>query len=146
MELGPEAWKKLRKQITAILKNASAHQGRAIDMLTPQSEATMHLPFLVSDTPISTQGVIMQPTWAPCSAVPKTHCHQIGCIFRLATMARLFGCGQWNDIRRPWGQLKAPDAAQPEFAPCRRFDFELNWALWLACHLTDPSRSKKRMI
>ena len=30
-----------------------------------------------------------------------------------------------TDIRRPWGQLKAPDAAQPEFAPCRRFDFEL---------------------
>ena len=25
-----------------------------------------------------------------------------------------------TDIRRPWGQLKAPDAAQPEFAPCSR--------------------------
>ena len=51
-----------------------------------------------------------------------------------------------TDIRRPWGQLKAPDAAQPEFAPCRRFDFELELGLWLACHLTAPSRSKRRMI
>ncbi|MGR3584458.1 MAG: fumarylacetoacetase, partial [Pseudooceanicola nanhaiensis] len=30
-----------------------------------------------------------------------------------------------TDVRRPWGQLKAPDAELPVFAPCRRFDLEL---------------------
>jgi fumarylacetoacetase len=30
-----------------------------------------------------------------------------------------------TDIRRPWGQLKAPDADLPTFAPCKRFDIEL---------------------
>jgi len=30
-----------------------------------------------------------------------------------------------TDVRRPWGQLKAPDQALPTFAPCRRFDLEL---------------------
>ena len=28
-------------------------------------------------------------------------------------------------VRRPWGQLKGPDDAAPKFAPCARFDFEL---------------------
>jgi fumarylacetoacetase len=28
-------------------------------------------------------------------------------------------------VRRPWGQLKAPDAELPRFAPSQRFDFEL---------------------
>ena len=30
-----------------------------------------------------------------------------------------------TDIHRPWGQLKAPDADLPVFAPCKRFDIEL---------------------
>src|SRR5690606_33230615 len=28
-------------------------------------------------------------------------------------------------VRRPWGQLKAPDQDLPRFAPCARFDLEL---------------------
>ncbi len=28
-------------------------------------------------------------------------------------------------VRRPWGQLKAPSAAQPQFAPSRRLDYEV---------------------
>lgn len=28
-------------------------------------------------------------------------------------------------VRRPWGQLKGPNDAAPKFAPCARFDFEL---------------------
>ena len=28
-------------------------------------------------------------------------------------------------VRRPWGQLKGPDDAAPRFAPCARFDLEL---------------------
>ena len=30
-----------------------------------------------------------------------------------------------TDVRRPWGQLKDPDAELPVFAPCKRFDIEL---------------------
>jgi fumarylacetoacetase len=30
-----------------------------------------------------------------------------------------------TEIRRPWGQLKTPDDAAPRFAPCERFDIEL---------------------
>ena len=46
MELGPEAWEKLRKQITAILKKASAHRGQAIDMLTPRKLKRPHVCYL----------------------------------------------------------------------------------------------------
>ncbi|WP_374657985.1 fumarylacetoacetase [Inhella sp.] len=35
-------------------------------------------------------------------------------------------------IRRPWGQRKGPDDAQPVFAPSQRIDFELELGLWVA--------------
>lgn len=35
-------------------------------------------------------------------------------------------------VRRPWGQLKAPDSAAPVHAPCRRLDHELELGLWIA--------------
>ena len=126
MELGPMAWKKLRKQITAILNNASAHQGRAIDMLTPQSDAIMHLPFLVSEYTdfyagrhhATNVGTMFRGSE---NALPPNWLHiPIGYNGRASSIVV-----SGTDIRRPWGQLKAPDAAQPEFAPCRRFDFEL---------------------
>lgn len=35
-------------------------------------------------------------------------------------------------IRRPWGQRKGPDDAQPVFAPSQRVDLELELGLWVA--------------
>jgi fumarylacetoacetase len=35
-------------------------------------------------------------------------------------------------IRRPWGQRKGPDDAQPVFAPSQRIDLELELGLWVA--------------
>jgi len=36
-----------------------------------------------------------------------------------------------TDIRRPRGQLKAPDADTPRHAPCERLDYELELAIWI---------------
>lgn len=34
-------------------------------------------------------------------------------------------------IRRPWGQVKAPTAAEPSFGKCAKFDFELEVAFFV---------------
>ena len=34
-------------------------------------------------------------------------------------------------VRRPLGQTKAPDAAEPTFGPCRRLDYELELGIWM---------------
>ena len=36
-----------------------------------------------------------------------------------------------QQVRRPWGQLKSPDADAPVFAPCKRLDYELEMALFV---------------
>ena len=126
MELGPDAWADLRHQIVSILKNASAKQSKAVDMLIPQADATMHMPFLVSEYTDFYAG--------------RHHATNVGTMFRGAENALP---PNWlhipigyngrassvvvsgTDVRRPWGQLKSPDHDVPAFLPCRRFDFEL---------------------
>jgi len=126
MELGPDAWADLRHQIVSILKNASAKQGKAVDMLIPQADATMHMPFLVSEYSDFYAG--------------RHHATNVGTMFRGAENALP---PNWlhipigyngrassvvvsgTDVRRPWGQLKSPDHDVPAFLPSRRFDFEL---------------------
>lgn len=126
MELGPDAWADLRHQIVSILKNASAKQGKAVDMLIPQADATMHMPFLVSEYTDFYAG--------------RHHATNVGTMFRGAENALP---PNWlhipigyngrassvvvsgTNVRRPWGQLKSPDHDVPAFLPCRRFDFEL---------------------
>jgi len=91
-----------------------------------QAEAQMHLPFLVSEYTDFYAG--------------KHHASNVGTMFRgpenalppnwlsipigyngRASSVQVSG----TDVRRPWGQLKAPDAELPVFAPCKRFDIEL---------------------
>ena len=112
-------------------------------MLTPQSDAIMHLPFLVSEYTDFYAG--------------RHHATNVGTMFRGAENALP---PNWlhipigyngrassvvvsgTDIRRPWGQLKAPDAAQPNSRHAVVLILNWNWGLWLAYHLTDPSRSR----
>ena len=77
-------------------------------------------------TPISTHRRSMRPTSARCfadadNALPPNWLHiPIGYNGRASTVVV-----SGTDVRRPWGQLKAPDADAPRFAPCERFDIEL---------------------
>ncbi len=95
-------------------------------MLIPQADATMHMPFLVSEYTDFYAG--------------RHHATNVGTMFRGAENALP---PNWlhipigyngrassvvvsgTDVRRPWGQLKSPDRDVPAFLPCRRFDFEL---------------------
>ncbi|THD71988.1 fumarylacetoacetase [Thalassobius vesicularis] len=126
MEEGPELWAALRARLTEILAEGSADQAEAEAFLVPQADATMLMPFLVSEYTDFYAG--------------RHHAYNVGCMFRdpenalppnwlhipigyngRASSVVVSG----TDIRRPWGQLKSPDHALPAFLPCRRFDLEL---------------------
>ncbi len=128
MELGPDAWAAYREALTAMLSEEASEETR--DALTtysvPMAEATLHMPFQVAEYTDFYAG--------------KHHATNVGTMFRGAENALP---PNWlsipigyngrassvvvsgTPVRRPWGQLKAPDADLPVFAPCKRFDLEL---------------------
>ena len=123
MELGPEAWADLRRQLTELLAEGAEPMP---DYLVAQADVTMVMPITVTEYTDFYAG--------------KHHAFNIGSIFRgpenalppnwlsipigyngRASSVVISG----TEVRRPWGQLKTPDAELPVFAPCKRFDLEL---------------------
>ena len=126
MSLGPDIWQAFRKELTEILKDGSERRDQAEPFLVPMADATMHMPFLVSEYTDFYAG--------------RHHATNVGTMFRGAENALP---PNWlhmpigyngrassvvvsgTPVRRPWGQLKSPDHDKPAFLPCRRFDLEL---------------------
>lgn len=126
MELGPNVWKEQRDRLKELLQSNAKDQDTLSTMLTPIADAKMHLPFQVAEYTDFYAG--------------RHHATNVGTMFRGAENALPTN---WlhipigyngrassvvisgTDVRRPWGQLKPPQDNIPHFAPCRRFDFEL---------------------
>jgi fumarylacetoacetase len=125
MDLGPEAWAALRAQLIDLLKEGAEARP---DYLVAQADVQMMMPFQVTEYTDFYAG--------------KHHASNIGTMFRgpenalppnwLSVPIGYNGRASsvvvsGTDVRRPWGQLKAPDAELPVFAPCKRFDLELEF-------------------
>ncbi|KHQ49919.1 fumarylacetoacetase [Mameliella alba] len=126
MALGPAAWAAFRETVTEMLAEGAPDAEGLAAYLVPQADAKMLMPFAVSE---------YTDFYAS-----KNHATNVGTMFRGAENALP---PNWlsipigyngrassvvvsgTDVRRPWGQLKAPDAELPVFAPCKRFDLEL---------------------
>lgn len=128
MALGPAAWADLRAQLRQLLgaEADAATRDRLAPHLAPLSSAQMHMPLRVSEFTDFYAG--------------KHHAMNVGTMFRgpenalppnwlsipigyngRASSVVVSG----TPVRRPWGQLKAPDEELPRFAPSARFDMEL---------------------
>ncbi|MGD9863445.1 MAG: fumarylacetoacetase [Pseudodonghicola sp.] len=126
MEEGPAVWAALRDRLTALLAEGSDERAAVEPLLVPMADAEMHMPFAVSEYTDFYAG--------------KNHAFNVGSIFRgpenalppnwlhipigyngRASSVVVSG----TDVRRPWGQLKGPNDPAPRFAPCARFDIEL---------------------
>jgi fumarylacetoacetase len=126
MAAGPPAWTALRARLTELLADGASERGAVEPHLVPLSGARMHLPFRVAEYTDFYAG--------------RHHAFNVGTMFRgpenalppnwlsipigyngRASSVVVSG----TDVRRPWGQLKAPDEALPRFARSARFDFEL---------------------
>jgi len=130
MELGPAAWSRARAQIsellrhdTATLRDDVALRARAF---SPRAEVRLHLPlrvegftdFYSSKEHASNVGAMFRDKSNP--LLPNWLHIPIGYNGRASTVVV-----SGTPIRRPHGQLKAPEAEAPSFAPCRKLDFEL---------------------
>ena len=126
MEAGPSIWAEFRAQVTAMLVEGASKRWVVEDHLVPMAGAALHLPFIVAEYTDFYAG--------------RHHATNVGTMFRGAENALP---PNWlhmpigyngrtssvvvsgTEVRRPWGQLKAPEFDAPIFAPSRRFDIEL---------------------
>ncbi|WP_209426618.1 fumarylacetoacetase [Pararhodobacter sp. SW119] len=126
MALGPAAWTRLRNLLFGFLRAGSDLHSSVSRYLHPLSAVELHLPFSVTE---------FTDFYAS-----HHHAQNVGTMFRGAENAlppnwRHLPIGyngrassvvvSGTDLHRPWGQLKGPNDAAPRFAPCERFDFEL---------------------
>ena len=128
MELGPEAWDRYRTALIAALSVDAddATQDAIITHSVPLAEATLHMPFRVSEYTdfyaskhhATNVGTMFRGAE---NALPPNWLHiPIGYNGRASSVV-ISG----TDVRRPWGQLKGPNDDAPRFAPSNRFDIEL---------------------
>ncbi|WP_121633817.1 fumarylacetoacetase [Tropicibacter alexandrii] len=126
MALGPQIWAGFRAAITELLAEDYEDPQGLTQYLVPQVGTRMCLPFTVAEYTdfyasyhhASNVGTMFR---GPENALPPNWLSiPIGYNGR-ASSVQVSG----TDLRRPWGQLKAPDQDLPVFAPCKRFDIEL---------------------
>lgn len=126
MEAGPEVWAALRARLTALLAEGATDRAAVTAFLVPLADATLHMPFLVSEYTDFYAGRhhafnVGTMFRGPENALPPNWLHiPIGYNGRASSVVV-----SGTDIRRPWGQIKGPDDAAPRFAPSARFDIEL---------------------
>ncbi|MEM9966849.1 MAG: fumarylacetoacetase [Pseudomonadota bacterium] len=126
MASGAKIWAQLREQLTDMLAEGSAAQPQLAPFLVHQHAARLHMPFTVAEFTdfyagrhhATNVGAMFR---GPEHALPANWLHMpIGYNGRASSVVV-----SGTKVRRPWGQVKAPDESQPRFAPSARFDFEL---------------------
>lgn len=128
MAAGPDVWQRVRNTLIGLLSEDAPNQAGLDPFLYPQLSVEMKLPFAVSEYTDFYAG--------------RHHATNVGTMFRGAENALP---PNWlsipigyngrassvvvsgTPIRRPWGQVKAPNAELPEFKPSQRFDIELEF-------------------
>lgn len=128
--LTPAPRKALRLAAFALLQQGSAASARAERLLRPLSACALELPVRIGDYTdfyagihhARTVGSLFRPDNP---LLPNYKYVPIGYHGRASTV-RPSGTA----VIRPRGQLATPSGV-PEFAPCRRLDFELEMGLWI---------------
>ncbi|MDP2517296.1 fumarylacetoacetase [Shimia thalassica] len=125
MDLGPDAWAELRARLTALLAEGSDEQDATEPHLVAMADATLHMPFAVSEYTdfyagrqhAANMGAILRGS----PDLPANWLHiPIGYNGRASSVVV-----SGTPIHRPNGQRKAPDAEMPSFGPSMRLDIEL---------------------
>lgn len=126
MELGPAAWARLRRDLTALLREGAPGADDTAAFLHPRGQVTLHMPILVAEYTdfyagrhhAENVGSMLRD---PANPLPPNWLHiPIGYNGRASSVVV-----SGTPVRRPWGQLKGPQDAAPRLAPSARFDFEL---------------------
>lgn len=134
-----EIWADFRTTLTSALAAGSPSEPGLKPFLVPLADITANMPFNVAEYTDFYAG--------------RHHATNVGTMFRGAENALP---PNWlhipigyngrassvvvsgTDVRRPWGQLKGPNDDLPKFAPCARFDFELEMGAIVGRPSTGP--------
>jgi fumarylacetoacetase len=127
---GPRQHRELRLRLSELLSD-ERYRDDVEPALIGQSEVRMHVPALVGDYTdfyvgihhATNVGRLFRPDEP---LLPNYKYVPIGYHGR-ASSVRPSG----EDVVRPNGQRKAPDAAAPDYGPSRRLDYELELGLWI---------------
>jgi fumarylacetoacetase len=121
--MGRPAWRRLRSQLSRGLSKEKANKRFARNLL-PMKQAELFLPVTIGDytdffTGIhhaTNMGRMLRPDNP---LLPNYKWVPIGYHGRSSSIVV-----SGSEVARPRGQVKAPDAAAPEFAPSKRLDYE----------------------
>lgn len=134
-----EIWADFRATLKSVLAAGSPSEPGLKPFLVPLADITVNIPFTVAEYTDFYAG--------------RHHATNVGTMFRGAENALP---PNWlhipigyngrassvvvsgTDVRRPWGQLKGPNDDLPKFAPCARFDFELEMGAIVGRPSTGP--------
>jgi len=127
---GRDAERALRERLTELLTD-ERYRGDVEPALVALAEAEMHLPCLVGDYTDFYVGIhhatnVGKQFRPDNPLLPNYKYVPIGYHGR-ASSVRASG----EQVIRPKGQRKAPEAAAPEYGPSRRLDYELELGLWV---------------
>ncbi len=129
MALGAPAWSEVRRALQSLLGTrglmATAAREHADELLVPQDQAELRLPAQIGDYTdfyasvhhATNVGAMFRPDNP---LLPNYKWVPIGYHGRASSIVV-----SGNPVRRPAGQRKAPDAAEPSFGPSRQLDYEL---------------------
>ena len=127
---GPDAQRALRQRLSELLSD-ERYRDDVEPHLTGQSEVRMHVPCLIGDYTDFYVGIhhatnVGKQFRPDNPLLPNYKYVPIGYHGR-ASSVRASG----EDVTRPSGQRKLPDADAPEYGPSRRLDYELELGLWI---------------
>ena len=131
MAMGCDAWSVLRLALSRALRSGSELESKLQTCLVDQKKSEYSLPCRIGDyTDFYTSmhhatniGKLFRPDNP---LLPNYKWVPIGYHGRASSIDV---SGQ--EIRRPVGQTKAPDAEVPSFGPCKRFDYELEVGIYI---------------
>lgn len=131
LALGAGPRRVLRLRLSALLAKGSVDQGRVEPLLHHAADCTMHLPCAIGDYTdfyvgihhATNVGRLFRPDEP---LLPNYKWVPIGYHGRASTV-RPSG----TPVRRPNGQRRRPDEADPSFGPCERLDYELELGVWI---------------
>jgi fumarylacetoacetase len=133
MALGVQAWSALRARITDLLADSAdeATQHKVAEMLVPVGDAEMQLPAQIGDYTdfyasihhATRVGKLFRPDNP---LLPNYKYVPIGYHGRASSIVV-----SGHEVRRPSGQTKPPQAAEPTFGPARSLDYELEVGIFI---------------
>lgn len=133
LEAGPAAHRALRRTVSALLASdaPAAIPGLAARLLHDARSCAMHLPARIGDFTDFFAGIHHATAGGkinrPDNPLMPNYKYVPVAYHSRASSVRVSG----EDVKRPMGQRKPPEQAEPTYGPCASFDYELELGVWI---------------